>query len=448
MNRLLTVLLSFMLINGSLFAQDLAATPPMGWNSWDSYGRTITEQNVRDTAKWMADHLKQHGWQYVVVDEGWYIPNPEADPKQYTFSLGPDGRYVPTVNRFPSAKENAGMKPLADYVHSLGLKFGIHIIRGIPREAVQKNLPIADSNFHAADAADTSDTCPWNAYNYGVKDNPAGQAYYNSLAKLYAGWGVDFLKIDCIGDHPYKPAEIRMVSTALRGSGRNIVLSLSPGPTAVEHAGEVAEYANMWRISDDFWDHWGPWKGHEWSQGLLQQFASLAKWAPYTRRGHWPDADMLPLGHLGPHPGEGDPRDTQFTRDEQRTLITLWSIARSPLIMGGDLLSADEWLTSLLANDEVLAVDQHSSSNQPILQTEKTVVWRAAAEGHDGRYVAVFNISDAQQSLSYSWKELGIGGSSLKARDLWEHKDLAPADHLSTTLAPHASALYYVSAAK
>ena len=447
MRRYIAFLIALVFVP-ALFAQDLAPTPPMGWNSWDSYGRTITEQNVRDTAKWMADHLKQHGWQYVVIDEGWYIPNPEVDAKQYQFSMTGDGRYIPTTNRFPSAKVNAGMKPIADYVHSLGLKFGIHIIRGIPREAVQKNLPIADSKFHAADAADTTDTCPWNAYNYGVKDNAAGQAYYNSLAKLYAGWGVDFLKIDCIGDHPYKPAEIRMVNTALRGSGRDIVLSLSPGPTAVEHAGEVAEYANMWRISDDFWDHWGPWKGHDWSQGLAQQFASLAKWSPYITRGHWPDADMLPIGHLGPHPGEGDPRETQFTHDEQRTLITLWSIARSPLIMGGDLLSADDWTISLLTNDDVLAVDQHSSNNKPVITTDKAVVWTAAAEGRDGRYVAVFNVSDDPQTLSYAWKDLGLEGTRFQARDLWEHSDLAASDHLAVKLAPHASALFYVSQPK
>src|ERR1700689_3934275 len=181
---------------------NLAHTPPMGWNSWDSYGRTLTEEQFEASARWMAKHLKQFGWEYMVIDEGWYIPNPGSDPKGYKFLLSEDGRFLPVPFRFPSAANNAGFKPVADYIHSLGLKFGIHIIRGIPRDAVARNLPIADSPFHAQDAADQSDTCPWNGYNYGVKNSEAGQAYYDSIVKLYASWQVDFIKADCIADHP------------------------------------------------------------------------------------------------------------------------------------------------------------------------------------------------------------------------------------------------------
>jgi hypothetical protein len=176
----------------------LAPVPPMGWNSWDAYGQSITEAAVRANADWMAKHLKQFGWQYVVIDEGWYVINPDSDPKDYKLQLSDDGRFVPAVVRFPSAAEGRGFKPLADYVHSLGLKFGAHIIRGIPREAVARNLPISGSSYHAAEAADSSDTCPWNAYNYEVKDSNAGQAYYDSIIQLYANWGVDFVKADCI----------------------------------------------------------------------------------------------------------------------------------------------------------------------------------------------------------------------------------------------------------
>jgi alpha-galactosidase len=178
-------------------ATRLAVTPPMGWNSWDSYGTTITEAEYKANAEWMAGHLKPYGWQYAVVDEGWYIQNPESGGKPaWQFSLDAEGRFLPAPNRFPSAANNAGFKPLADYMHSLGLKFGFHIIRGIPREAVAKNLPIAGSSYHAADAADQSDTCFWNPDTYGLKNNPAAQAYYDSLARLYAGWGLDFIKVD------------------------------------------------------------------------------------------------------------------------------------------------------------------------------------------------------------------------------------------------------------
>jgi hypothetical protein len=218
----------------------------MGWNSWDSYGRTIAEAQFKANARWMAKHLKRFGWQYVVIDEGWYIPNPESKPQDYKFLLGYDGRFVPEPVRFPSAADGAGFRPLADYTHSLGLKFGIHIIRGIPREAVARNLPIADSPYHAQDAADQSDLCPWNAYNYGVKTSEAGQAYYDSIMKLYASWHVDFIKVDCIAAHPYKPDEIRMLANAIKKTGRRMVLSLSPGPTALDNAREVSEYAEMW----------------------------------------------------------------------------------------------------------------------------------------------------------------------------------------------------------
>ena len=252
--------------------------------------------------------------------------------------LDANGIEIPVPSRFPSSADGAGFKPLADWVHAQGLKFGIHIVRGIPRDAVKENLPIAGSKYHAADAADTTDVCPWDDGNWGMKDNEAGQAYYDSMLKLYAGWGLDYIKVDCIGDHPYKASEIRQVAAAIRKTGRPIVLSLSPGPTQLEHGGEVAEYAQMWRISDDHWDGWTiprkPTDG-EWPFGVKDMFDRLAKWFPYAKEGNWPDADMLPEGWLGPHPGWGEARQSRLTHDEQQTEFTLWAIARSPLIFGG-----------------------------------------------------------------------------------------------------------------
>jgi len=274
----------------------LAATPPMGWNSWDAYGETVSEADIRANAQWMAEHLKSFGWQYVVVDSGWYVTNHSAgtNTDSARFSLDAYGRYTPAVNTIPSAAQSRSFKPLADYVHSLGLKFGIHILRGIPKEAVRKNLPIAGSSFHAVDAANTSDTCPWNPFNYGLDaSKPAAQAYYDALAQQYAGWGVDFLKVDCIADHPYKRDEIRLISQALGRTGRPMVLSLSPGPAALEKAEELRQYAQMWRISDDVWDLWH--SDTQFPSGIGNQFARAAKWAAFSGPGHWPDADMLPI---------------------------------------------------------------------------------------------------------------------------------------------------------
>ena len=422
----------------SLAATDLAPTPPMGWNSWDSYGLTVTEAEYKANVAWLHQHLQPLGWQYVVVDEGWYLRNPGGKGAAQGFVLDATGRYVVAENRFPS-----GFKSLADWVHAQGLKFGLHIIRGIPREAVDKNLPIAGSSYHAADAANTADTCRWNSDNYGLKANAAAQAYYDSIAQLYAGWGVDFVKVDCISK-PYQADEIHMMSAALKKTGRPIVLSLSPGPTPLEEADDVRKYAQLWRISDDMWDTWAGPEGQTFPAGLVRQFERTAAWAPYVEVGHWADADMLPLGYLGPRPGWGEARVSRLTAEESRTLMTLWSIARSPLVVGTNLTRMDGATEALYTNPEVIAVDQHSRQNRQVLRRGSVVVWTALPESGRGRYVAVFNLGEGAQEVSYSWKELGLGEGSYGVRDLWARKDLGKAAALKAKLSAHGAMLYKV----
>ncbi len=443
---LLTALLLPPPVAGQSVTGPLAPAPPMGWNSWDSFGLSVSESEFKENAKWLAENLKQYGWRYVVVDEGWYLKNPDAKPGAFQFTMDSNGRFLPAVNRFPSASNDHGFKSLADYVHSLGLKFGIHIIRGIPKEAVEKNLSIAGSSFLAEDAADKSDTCAWNADNYGVKYSPAGQAYYDSLANLYAGWGLDFIKVDCIAAHPYKGDEIRMVSEALGKTRRPIVLSLSPGPSPLDKADELMKEAQMWRISDDVWDHWAHDPKMNFSQSLSQQFPVAASWAGYVGQGHWPDADMLPIGYLGPRPGAGQARETKFTHDEQRTLMTLWCIFRSPLFMGGNLTKADDWTRSLLTNREVIALDQQSTGGHQVLNDGKKAVWVAKDSAGRGAYLALFNLSGARQTIEYPLQSLALSGTSFAIRDLWGQHDLGEADRVKPVLDPHASMLYRVKA--
>lgn len=434
------------MLQGKSQPSPLAATPPMGWNSWDGYGTTVKEADVKANAQWLDEHLKSFGWQYAVVDMEWFVTNPipEGNSKASQYSMDGSGRYTPAVNRFPSAANDAGFKPLADYVHSLGLKFGIHILRGIPKLAVEKNLPIAGSSFRAADAADSSDTCPWNFDNFGIDGSkPGAQAYYDSIAKLYASWEVDLIKVDCISSRPYKGDEIRMLSTALAKTGRPIVLSLSPGPAPLEKTEEMRKYAQMWRISNDIWDLWH--STVDYPQGLGDQFANVAKWSGKAQPGGWPDADMLPLGYLGPAPGWGQPRFTRLTHDEQRTFVTLWCIFPSPLMVGGDLPKADAWTTSLLTNPEVIAVDQHSTGNHPVITTDKMVAWVANSAKADEHYLAIFNLGEAIHNIRYSWKDLGFPAGKYRVRDLWERKDLGSADSVSVALPPHGSVLYGVS---
>jgi len=429
--------------NGADQQTTLAMTPPMGWNSWDGYGTTINEVDFKANADWLFKHLKAYGWEYVVVDADWFVANPvaEGNSKKFEYVMDGYGRYMPSTNRFPSAANDTGFKPLADYVHSLGLKFGIHILRGIPKQAVERNLPIAGSAYHAADAADTSDTCPWNYDNYGIDGNkPGGQAYYDSIAKLYASWGVDLIKADCISSRPYKGDEIRMLSAALRKTGSPIVLSLSPGAAPLEKAEELRQYAQMWRISDDVWDLWH--SDEPFPQGVANQFANAAKWASMSGPGHWPDADMLPIGRLGPAPGWEQPRNSRLTHDEQRTMVTLWSIFRSPLMVGGDLTAADDWTTALLTNPEVIAVDQHSTKGHAVITNDRNIAWLAKPATGTGYYLAVFNITAQPQKVQYAWKELSLNGAEYKLRDLWQHKDLVSGKSIDVTLPSHGCALY------
>jgi hypothetical protein len=428
----------------------------MGWNSWDAYGLTIDEADYRANATVLAG-LKEYGWQYAVIDEGWYMENPFGDKVETRkYMWDGNGILIPSVSRFPSSAGGAGFKQLADWVHAQGLKFGIHIVRGIPRQVVKENLPIAGSSFHAVDAADATETCPWDDGNYGVKDNAAGQAYYDSMLKLYAGWGLDYIKVDCISDHPYRITEIKQIAAAIRKTGRPIVLSLSPGPTKLEHAAEVAEYAQTWRISDDHWDGW-TFEHHAASEfpfGVGDAFDRLAKWFPYVKAGAWPDEDMLPWGWLGPHPGWGQPRQSQLTQDEQRTEFTLWAIARSPLILGANLTRLDDFTRSLIANQEILFMNQNVTYSHPIgsanlpVGFEHARVWRATIDAPGARnyaeFFAFFNLDDKPVTLRATWTQLGLEGGKHQARNLWTDGTGKESKEVSVTLPAHGSTVYEV----
>jgi alpha-galactosidase len=411
----------------------------MGWNSWDAYGTTVREEQVKANADWMAEHLARYGWQYVVVDIQWYEANAQGHDYKPGAPLTMDGcgRLLPAVNRFPSAANGAGFKPLADYIHSKGLKFGIHIMRGIPRQAVEKNLLIKGTPYHAADVADKDNACRWNPDMWGVDTTkPGAQAYYDSIAELYSSWGVDFIKADDMGSHLYQPAEMKALSLAIRKTGRPMVLSISPGPAPISEVEFFEKCAQMWRISDDFWDDWTL---------LRRQFDYTRDWAPFVGKNDtWPDADMLPLGTLRVTAKEGGGSPTKFTADEQQTVMTLWSIFRSPLIFGGDLPSNDAATTALLTNEEVLDVDQHSSGGHEALERGNVRAWIADGPRTGEHFVAVFNLGEAAESVNLAWSELGISGPVGDVRDLWAHQAVASVDALHVSIRPHASVLYRI----
>ncbi|MBB6731298.1 glycoside hydrolase family 27 protein [Cohnella zeiphila] len=398
--------------------RDVTGTPPMGWNSWDCYGAAVTETEVRGNAEYMARHLKEFGWEYVVVDIQWYEPGAVSSQYRPFVPLEMDGysRLMPAENRFPSAAGGKGFKPLADYVHGLGLKFGIHIMRGIPRQAAHAGTPILGTAATAREIAHSNSICPWNTDMYGVDAAKEGaQAYYDSLFQLYAEWGVDFVKVDDIaasrlyGSHL---PEIALIRQAIDKCGRPMVLSLSPGPAPVREAEFFEAHANMWRMTDDFWDRW---------ELLLDMFDRCEQWQGRPAPGNWPDCDMLPLGHIGIRSvdGGGADRWTRFTKDEQLTMMSLWMLFRSPLFFGGEMRDNDDWTLSLLINRDALELHREGKNARPAYRDGDRIAW--TAEGPRGyRYAALFNVGEQEIDVALPLSAIGAP-SGLPAKDLWRN---------------------------
>jgi hypothetical protein len=371
--------------------------PPMGWNSYDYYDTTVNEEQVKKNADYMAEHLREHGWEYIVVDIEWYSYGVGTQREKHQYipfwdvEMDEYSRLLPCPERFPSAADGKGFGPLADYVHGKGLKFGIHIMRGIPRIAAHNHGKILGSDHTANEIASPYNICYWNPDMYGViPDEEGAQEYYDSLMQLYAEWGVDFVKCDdiCRLDMDTAKEEIAMLNRAIQKCGRDIVLSLSPGPAIPDIAEYYHENANMWRITDDFWDSW---------DALRDMFDRCKTWQEYVRDGGYPDCDMLPLGFIGK--GFGDERKTNFTKAEQRTMMTLWSIFRSPMMLGAELPKLDEWTLSLITNDRVLKLLERSSAAREVYRDEEVIAWQSNDRLNDRIYTAVFNISDKELDI-------------------------------------------------
>ncbi len=414
----------------------IAKYPPMGWNSWDCYGAAVTEAQVMQNAEYMAKHLKSCGWEYVVVDIQWSSPtavNHEYEPFA-ELCMDEYGRLIPAENRFPSAKGGAGFKPLADRIHSLGLKFGIHIMRGMPRQAAHRRLPIEGSDSFCHLAANPNSVCAWNPDMYGLKcETPQAQDYYDSIFRLYAQWGVDFVKCDDIArEYPHCRKEIEVISAACRKSGRDIVLSLSPGPAPLEQAEHLKKWANMWRITDDFWDEWQP---------LKNMFERAEKWCIHAGPGHWPDADMLPVGALRQCE---NPEDwTKFTEAEQRTMMSLWTMMRAPLMIGGEMTKNDAFTLSLLTNGEVLEIEKATWSGHPLRTTEEESVWLAPRKDGQGCYAALFNLSGETRRIAVSGGELERE-APMRVRELWSGREEDGLLSIEADIPPHDVALYRI----
>ena len=416
---------------------------PMGWNSYDYYDTNVTEADVLSNARFMAQHLKPYGWQYIVVDIQWYAHDTASMRDQFQYlpfgenEMDAFGRLLPCPDKFPSSAGGAGFKPLADQIHALGLKFGIHIMRGIPRMAAHLHLPIEGMDTTADMAADPNSIAEWNPDMYGARNNTAAQAYYDSIFRMYAAWGVDFVKVDDIcstGFHPHRSYgrkhEVEMIRHAIEQCGRPMILSLSPGPAVVEDSWHYQKYANMWRITDDFWDDWST---------LLYMFDRCEKWQDHVRPGNWPDCDMLPLGKIGKHFGEE--RDTRFTKEEQKTMMSLWCIFGSPLMLGAEMTKLDDWTLSLLQNERLLHLQNGCFTSRQLMRDKKQCIWAAVDLKTGEHYFALFNLTDQPKEITLSskdWEDF-FPDSITKGEtytEIWSGNTLS-GKQIQCTVAPH-----------
>lgn len=435
-------------------ARDFLKKSPMGWNSWDCFGAAVTEKQIRENADYMAKYLKPYGWEYIVCDIQWYEPDAKDNDYNnfYPLSMDEYGRLIPAENRFPSAANGKGFKPLADYCHALGLKFGIHIMRGIPRQAVHKDTKIKNSIYTARQAAHHFSVCSWNTDMYGMKNCAAAQDYYNSIFELYASWGVDFIKCDdiCVTefrkwDKPYSAYyEIEMIRNAIDSCGRDMVLSLSPGPADIKNAAHLEKHANMWRLTGDFWDDWGK---------LHDMFDRCEEWQDHVRRGRYPDCDMLPLGRISKNGTCHGPKNrmTQFTKAEQLTMMSLWGIFQSPLMMGGNLPENDEWTLSLLTNEGFAKMRRECRNARCFLRKETNgqgiIIW--IAEGKSSKYAALFNTAKSEKNIKLRLDQILMPNEVYRIEDIWAKKDLGTFKNTFNAAIPaHGAGLYKITAAR
>jgi alpha-galactosidase len=450
-NKILLILTALFCITSQAQVDRLAETPPMGWNSWDCFGMDVTDKQLMETADYMAKYLRKYGWEYVVLDMGWYYGD-GLNTSNFKMEKPPQhideyGRLIPATKKFPSSIGGKGLKAVADYIHSKGLKFGIHIMRGIPWQAVEENTPIKGTRYKAKDIATTANACNWYHGMLTVDmTKPGAQEYYDSLIEQYAEWGVDYIKADNMIS-PYHEMEIEAINNAIRKVGRPIVLSLSAGPISVENVNHLRRNAHLWRISGDMWDDW---------HFIIKTFEYCRQWQDYIVPNHWPDCDMLPFGKLRINGTDGmlaraiglPPEETineysRLTIDEMNTVMGLWSIFRSPLMIGGNLLENYKHTLKLLTNKEILKVNQKSINNYELRATGNEIVWIADDPDSGGKYVAFFNIKeDEPMPIEITWDELGISGE-FKIRDLWKKKNIGKFDNkFEAIINSHGCGLY------
>lgn len=430
----------------------LASTPPMGWNSFDSYSCHLYEEVALKELEVFIDTYAPYGYEYYVIDNGWFAEHERIVGEGYRLPMRQHakasdvringyGIVQPSKEGFPN-----GFKPLVDKLHSNGLKFGLHLMRGIPRKAVEQNTPIQGTPYHAQDIADTKDICSWCNYMYGVDmDKPGAQEFYSSLIQQFADWGVDFIKVD---DVIHKPREIAAYRKAIDNCGRPIILSLSPGREVDETlVKDTYSQANLFRIVADVWDHKNSFKGH------LERYKVFGK---YSRPGMWADIDMIPFGELCLLRRKVNFEESQkrglsaeetrfagaryhwchFNKDQKAFFLALRSIGCSPLMIGGSLVSMDQESRDMLLDPEFIACNQNGISGKVVYEEAALTVLTASKKGTENQgWITVLNTGNETKALKLTPELLGLK-TTLECKRIWEENSyrIAHSGHEITVL--------------
>jgi alpha-galactosidase len=421
---------------------EFASRPPMGWNSFDSYGVYLDEAMALQNMRVMAQRLRPAGYRIFVIDMGWYsgydIPTGSRFPlssARPSLCIDPWGRYVPHPHVFPR-----GLSFIADQAHDLGLLFGLHIMRGIPRAAVQRDLPILGTQRTAREIADPSSRCVWNDFNFGLDmSKPGAQQYYDSFISLIASWGVDFIKAD---DWVPYPAEIHAIANAMQAQPRPMLLSLSPG-NVVDYAHiDAYRRANMVRLTRDVWDR---------RISLDRCFDAWDRFQAQGASGFWPDLDMIPMGRLRvclppdrvapgcPLPSEGVARECEWTVDQQKTFLTMLAMAASPMFIGSDLLTLEDSAVQMLTHPQLIACNQNGVVGRKVWAGGGVEVWHTPHKGGRGAsgWIAIFNRNLEPVSAKLDRAQLGLQSDrDWHASDVWQCREIVVGgDGLQGTIA-------------
>lgn len=415
----------------------LERTPVLGWSSWSFIREQPTAAKLESQALALRQSgLLKLGYDYVNLDDFWYQCPGKQGPNVDSY-----GRWVTDSSRFPSDGNTNGIKVVADYIHHLGMKFGIYVTPGISKQAISKKTRIEGTSYSADEIAEPSIT----EKNYNCQgmirinyQKPGAQQFIDSWVNMLASWGVDYIKLD--GTQNSNAPDVKAWSDAIRQSGRPMVLDVTPGKFTRAIAPILMKYANQWVATPDVECYdcekgGGSYPLTSWDN-IKVRFDRLAEWQPYAGPGGFNDYDSIEVGN-----GSND----GLTPDERQTQVSLWALGAAPLILGVDLTRLDPVDLEILRNKAVLAVDQDAIAARRVLNTADKQVF-AKREASGDVIVGLFNIGPEVQKISIQAPAVGLTADphGYSTQNLWTGKREKQGTTLSAVVPSHGVVLYRI----